>query len=89
MAVYTINSFRNGIDYYRKETQRKFEFIETIVKKRNEKITMEKAGMYVRLFFKENTTGSVRCGRGERKDTDGIKAEGVYGNGNGNFFSIR
>ena len=40
--------------------------------------------MYVRLFFKENTTGSVRCGRGERKDTDGIKAEGVYGNGNGN-----
>ena len=25
--------------------------------------------MYVRLFFKENTTGSVRCGRGERKDT--------------------
>ena len=45
---------------------------------------MEKAGMYVRLFFKENTTGSVRCGRGERKDTDGIKAEGVYGNGNGN-----
>ena len=33
MAVYTINSFRNGIDYYRKETQRKFEFIETIVKK--------------------------------------------------------
>ena len=36
---------------------------------------MEKAGMYVRLFFKENTTGSVRCGRGERKDTDGIKAE--------------
>ena len=40
-------------------------------------------------FFKENTTGSVRCGRGERKDTDGIKAEGVYGNGNGNFFSIR
>lgn len=40
---------------------------------------MEKAGMYVRLFFKENTTGSVRCGRGERKDTDGIKAEGVYG----------
>lgn len=27
--------------------------------------------MYVRLFFKENTTGSVRCGRGERKDTDG------------------
>ena len=45
--------------------------------------------MYVRLFFKENTTGSVRCGRGERKDTDGIKAEGVYGNGNGNFFSIK
>lgn len=45
--------------------------------------------MYVRLFFKENTTGSVRSGRGERKDTDGIKAEGVYGNGNGNFFSIR
>ena len=40
---------------------------------------MEKAGMYVRLFFKENTTGSVCCGRGERKDTDGIKAEGVYG----------
>lgn len=39
--------------------------------------------MYVRLFFKENTTGSVCCGRGERKDTDGIKAEGVYGNGNG------
>lgn len=24
---------RDGIDYYRKETQRKFEFIETIVKK--------------------------------------------------------
>ena len=47
-------------------------------------MTMEKAGMYVRLFFKENTTGSVRCGRGEKKDTDGIKAEGVYGNGNGN-----
>lgn len=40
--------------------------------------------MYVRLFFKENTTGSVRCRRGERKDIDGIKAEGVYGNGNGN-----
>ena len=32
---------------------------------------MEKAGMYVRLFFKENTTGSVRCGRGESKDTAG------------------
>ena len=32
------------------------EFIETIVKKWNEKITMEKAGMYVRLFFIENTT---------------------------------
>lgn len=41
--------------------------------------------MYVRLFFKENTTGSVRCGRGERKDTDGIKAEGVYGNGKWKF----
>ena len=41
------------------------------------------------FFSKKNTTGSVRCGRGERKDTDGIKAEGVYGNGNGNFFSIR
>ena len=25
----------------------------------------------------------------KEKDTDGIKAEGVYGNGNGNFFSIR
>ena len=39
--------------------------------------------MYVRLFFKENTTGSVRCGRGVRKATDGLKEEGVYVNGNG------
>ena len=39
---------------------------------------MEKAGMYVRLFFKENTTGSVRCGRGERKDTDGMVVD--FGN---------
>lgn len=35
--------------------------------------------MYVRLFFKENTTGSVRCGRGERKDTDGIKQKACMG----------
>jgi len=41
------------------------------------------------VFFSKKTQQSVRCGRGERKDTDGIKAEGVYGNGNGNFFSIR
>ena len=34
-------------------------------------------------------TGARAAARGERKDTDGIKAEGVYGNGNGNFFSIR
>ena len=33
---------------------------------------------------KKTQQGSVRRGRGERKDTDGIKAEGVYGNGNGN-----
>ena len=41
------------------------------------------------VFFQRKHNRSVRCGRGERKDTDGIKAEGVYGNGNGNFFSIR
>ncbi|MGN1216587.1 MAG: hypothetical protein ACI4TD_01270 [Phocaeicola sp.] len=40
---------------------------------------MEKAGIHVRLFFKENTTGGARC---ERKDTYGIKAGGEDGNGN-------
>lgn len=41
------------------------------------------------FFSKKTQQGVYAAGRGERKDTDGIKAEGVYGNGNGNFFSIR
>lgn len=40
---------------------------------------MEKAGMYVRLFFKENTTGSVRCGRGERKTQTESKQKACMG----------
>lgn len=31
---------------------------------------MEKAGIHVRFFFKEKTTGSVSFGRSERKDTN-------------------
>lgn len=35
--------------------------------------------MYVRLFFKENTTGSVRCGRGERKTQTESKQKACMG----------
>ena len=41
------------------------------------------------VFFQRKHNRECTLRKRERKDTDGIKAEGVYGNGNGNFFSIR
>ena len=41
------------------------------------------------FFSKKTQQGVYAAEEVKRKDTDGIKAEGVYGNGNGNFFSIR
>ncbi len=35
--------------------------------------------MYVRLFFKENTTGSVRCGRAKEKTQTESKQKACMG----------
>ena len=40
--------------------------------------------MAIRLFLQKKTQQECTPEEAKRKDTDGIKAEGVYGNGNGN-----
>ena len=59
---------------------------ETFVKlpeEKKDKIIKAAKKEFARVPFEQTSIKNIV------EDTDGIKAEGVYGNGNGNFFSIR